>query len=858
MISLNLHGQCTGLTQGSGTATTEGGTLPTGTINWTAAYKYITTDLIIPSGCTLNISASDIKVKADVTITVQNGGILNISAATDIYGEPAGASFNLWYGIVVDGGGKISVNASQLFYARTAIQASNSSSLESEVDVTGSCFENNEIGIYFGPNQLYAASNSAIDNSEFTAPALVDDLAGQVGDYGVLVFLTDHTYGITIGNTSTYDPTSDNYFHLLGMGIRAYKSDVMVQNCYFTDINYNPAALHYPSGTPFTETLTQCYGVCASAPVTTFPPNLLQVGSATTSLPNNQFIDCRNGIFVDTYVSSEIYNNRIVSSGGTSIVMDDAIQVFNCNQINVSHIIDRNYIDKYVHHGIRFGSATNGTLSISDNTLTGITTAAFQEYAIRVVGSSPTAVAISGNTIDAAITGIVVASIDAPAITGNTVDFYSPNTTTVSYGIRADNCPEVYIFENQVSGNYSSGYGSNVRGIYIETSDGFIADENLIENSSSGYYLNGPSPVGIITCSAIEYNVVGIAMRDMGTDGMGPVGSLLDPSDNSWLPATTANRVYCFGGGIATDGASLNADWVYRTSPAQYNIPNALTTGIIPPSTDFNPSVTSGVGTPCYPSFRMDGDTIARLLETINYVYGQWLSAYMAGDEAPGVYYKAMNYWRFMQKHASIVAYLDDAWLEAYTRVQNSNIPVFMAIADSLAANNFPAAQQINSALSPSNILEQYQQKVNDLQIVSTDTTHTLTLSDDTRSRLLEIATLNGGENGAGVYHARALLDTLIDVTDDDWPERIMEETQTIAFSVFPNPANKYVVVQPNDMDVQYAIDILNIQGIKVKEIQNRHNLTLIDVADLTAGIYILILEQNDNILSTQKLILQR
>jgi hypothetical protein len=189
----NLNAQCSGLTQGSSFDEVSG-TIDVNT-TWTSD-KYIVDDLII-DGAILTINAKNVKVAEDVTIYVYDEGEIIITNGTDIYGEPDGmGGFKLWQGIVVEGGGAVTMDDSQIFYARIAIQANNSGSEESVITISTSCFENNDIGIYFGPNALPDASTSLIESTEFHAPDLVDELNNELGDYGVLVYLTDHNYGI--------------------------------------------------------------------------------------------------------------------------------------------------------------------------------------------------------------------------------------------------------------------------------------------------------------------------------------------------------------------------------------------------------------------------------------------------------------------------------------------------------------------------------------------------------------------------------------------------------------------------------------------------------------------------------------
>lgn len=788
---------------------------------------------------TLTLDAVDLQMAATSGIVVNSGGLLKIINGTELY-----ASSEMWTGIIVNGGGEVEMSNSEIYHAYTGIEANNSGVLESVVEVSESCFTNNEIGIHFGMNSLPAASTSIVESSEFTAPNLISPLTGEIGDYGILVTLQDEEgFGIQIGNDDVYTPSTANYFHELGIAIRAHRSNITVQNCRIEDIDYAPGSLDLPTSGPFIETTNGSIGICATS---IFVPNIyctLQVGLTTTSGDNNLIEDVRYGIYAEDYVNTELHKNRIVSAAGTTYIMRNAIEVYGTSSL---HNIKDNYIQNFNLHGIRMSNTQLGSIHIERNVISTNNTGVTGDYGIRLNDAANPLLFVSENDIDHVQTGIFANGYDDAEITLNEIDFLSPATGDVSYGIRVDNCADVLIQENHCVGNYSTGF-NNVRGIHIESSAGFLADENLIEQCAWGFYLKDPSVNGDLSCNAMKECVVGIGMRDLGTDGIGPVGTLAVPSDNSWVPETSAIRAYCFGGGAATDGASLNTDWVYRTSPPAYNITDALT-DVAFGSTDFDPTVTSSTGTPCYPSFRLTDDSITMLQEEMEYIYGDWISEYHAEEFiSPNVYFKAKEFWKFITHHSYIIEYLEGDWLAAYNSIEAGNMPVFIGINDSMVTLNYAAAAELNDAIVPANDIEYYLQYVNTVFLNNLDSNRLFTADESTEAELKEIAEMNGGMYGEGIYKAIELLDTVLHVTDEYLPEKLFS-TLPQTFSIFPNPVNFYFTIKPEIIDESYSIELLDLLGVSKLKLHNLNSIQLINTSSILPGFYVLrILTEKNN-----------
>ena len=186
---------------------------------------------------------------------------------------------------------------------------------------------------------------------------------------------------------------------------------------------------------------------------------------------------------------------------------------------------------------------------------------------------------------------------------------------------------------------------------------------------------------------------------------------------------------------------------------------------------------------------------------------------------------------------------------KTYSDITSSNIPVFININDSKLHQSYAAALEINNAVTTANDIEYYLQKVNSIFLSNLDSNYLFILNDETENDLKEIAELNGGMYGEGVYKAIELLDTALHVYDEYLPEKLFSELPQ-RFNVYPNPAVNYITINPTVKDKIYNLQIFDLYGRSRIEISNLENIETVDIALLTPGFYLLVLEDYDQSIS--------
>lgn len=819
-------------------------------------YNWISDKICLSADLTINedftIGNTEVYIAANKKITVNTGYTLTITNSQLF------AQGNMWDRITVQSGAFLYIENSTIADAFYAVFSENTTG-GSYLEITGSTFCNNELAIYFGPfgTGTPAAPSIIVDNI-FTAPALKAPKAGQVGDYGIFV---DQLGNVQIGDDAVYSTsTTYNYFTDLNIAIRCHRGAIVIQDNFIDHTTGTIATM--PTSFPLNETYSNV-GVCVTSITdVTYSPAELKLGKTVLgSGYNNEIKDAKAGVIVDTRVNSYIYSNRIRGLfTGSDYTMEIGIDIENI--IKTSEI-KNNRIERFKQYGIYMQNIGESLNYIGNNTISTINN--FSNPAvptgIRVFESVLTTnhyLTIENNTLDLIKTGIQVRNIKAPIIYNNVIEFTLPSPATgVGYGMRMESCPSVQILTNKSTGICGGGCGDKVRPLYIESCYEFFANANALYDGYAGIYLNYSSVNGNMTCNEIHDCTRGIAMRALGVDGVGPVGTLASPSDNSWYPAAAANRAYCFDDGITgTDGASLNTDWVFRNSPAAFDIPGALTTIPGLPSTDFNPTVISGLDDPCYSPYKITEDSIATFIYLLESKYSNLATKIEGGittDEND--YYKMICYWEELSENIEIIEFLDENFIGLYNFITASNIPLFSQIADSISIRNFIYSNELNTSISPINDIEYYWKTSNEIYLNNLNEEGNLVLSEDIKLTLKNIAELSGGIYGQGVYNSRGMLDTLIDVfeiEDDDF-ERI---TMEIPISIYPNPALSEIFISNLNLQETISLQIYNLIGNKEFDINSVEENKSIDVSILNPGIYFLRLYDNDKIIFVDKLII--
>jgi len=140
-------------------------------------------------------------------------------------------------------------------------------------------------------------------------------------------------------------------------------------------------------------------------------------------------------------------------------------------------------------------------------------------------------------------------------------------------------------------------------------------------------------------------------------------------------------------------------------------------------------------------------------------------------------------------------------------------------------------------------------------------------------SNLAEVLSSGGGQSFAGTYTNFGVIgETFVDnyvtggnyntsigfIYASDMPIGINEvNSNTQIINIFPNPANKIINVEIKPQKIKsFVAEIYNVQGKLVFREQYTSNFVNIVISDLSKGIYLLKLnDENGNIMKTKKMV---
>ena len=194
-----------------------------------------------------------------------------------------------------------------------------------------------------------------------------------------------------------------------------------------------------------------------------------------------------------------------------------------------------------------------------------------------------------------------------------------------------------------------------------------------------------------------------------------------------------------------------------------------------------------------------------------------------------------------------------------YNSTTVANIGLFKNVADSIDANP-QQAKEVNEGISPDNHAEENEQAVYtiyfDLAGGLPDSAQYETLS--------AIAAENAISGGAGVYMARAMLDTNADdVTGMASLRMAANKAGSKNISrmgrLYPNPAHTVVYYEDNLNDVEKGvIQLQDLSGRNLKEysLKSGANRVAIPVTDLAKGIYMVKIKINGRMNENKKLLI--
>ncbi|MBK7108993.1 MAG: T9SS type A sorting domain-containing protein [Bacteroidetes bacterium] len=847
-----------------------------GTTSWTGTVC-VGYDVTIASGGTLTISSgTNVSFDDDVSIIVEDGGTLEIFNS-ELYAQ--GAS-GMWQGIIGEAGSYITVDESKILHAYIGVDVEGSSTGSTYFySVNGSCFVNNEIGIYMHDNPDGLVH--LIEDTEFSASALVSPKNGEVGDYGILVE-GSATAGVDffqVGNTANYSSsTTYNYFHDIAIGIRAYEANLKVQNCLIGNMLTSD---DLPTGTPLDEdsdydgTGGGNVGILSTSNPSS--PNFerdLIVGLTLLSgglLNNEIYTDATNGfigIAAKTKVSTQIYSNRISGDDiSGDFILEEGIRV---HEDHSDHDMQRNVISNFETHGIRSVNITGRNTLIQDNTITRTYDPSSSEfpYGILVNASSTNQdLDILDNTIDHVETGIYVKNHDEAVVSGNVIEVDRGASSAI--GIDITSCEDILIAENSVVGNCNnatcSGSSNNNIGIWVTTSDGMFITKNYVENLTTGILVEGTNETGNMTCNELHDCLTGFGMLDVVvdpfSDDIGPIERTgIGPSDNSWYSASVTNRERHLGS--VTDLRDLT--WKYRnldldgiTSLPAFDMPNSLISPSVPIPEALEPTlVFADENATCSSPYRMSGDDAELALFDIQNNFVHWLNRETPLNDASEYVYRSY-YYQSVTKTAGLAELLEDEYAAMYTSIAESNIPAYYEIKAALDNYALDSVIEMLGDITPANDMETALSTM--LNYINSYRNNGLSpvLEGEEFDEINALAHADAKVYGDAVFMAQGLLNVVIHPElDMEETERLGDFTEQASYTLSPNPGSKYILITSSiDDENFYLITITDIIGKKLLQKDGYQFGNNLDIGELAEGMYIVTVSKNNELIFSQKLI---
>ena len=480
---------------------------------------------------------------------------------------------------------------------------------------------------------------------------------------------------------------------------------------------------------------------------------------------------------------------------------------------------------------------------------------------------------IDGNHINGAFRGIAVNGVSnfQTNIQGNIISLRDDNVFNVAQqgiylvnSMSGANKPSQFqIAQNSVSGGTASVSNPLMSMVFSGNNMGIYSPSiscNEIQDSHKGFVFNGANSNAVWAGNIMQPMAQGLRLENaavIGTQG-GP--SLVNA--NQWQGTWTGDHTY-------VDGAATNATnsvlWVKFITgyiptinngpfPSQYygTSNNSVRNGSV--AADFN-----CIGIP---------NALVIPVPHVNEF----------NDDSQGEYYiQKTALYRFLHFNDSLRLADEGGELATfYGDMAETSIDKFMQVEELLYEGNYAEAQDMLALIEPS---DQHPVE-NNYKGFYTLCANYLTLDEDQQYSeadslaLHDLAILCPGTNGACIYQARALYNTIFGqelnyeacgeasgnrAANNTSIENIVETSGLDGVKIFPNPAtNKLNIIGKNETDLLY-IEIFDVSGRSVfqKTAPTKNKSFDLDF-DLLNGIYFLTIKDSQNNTLNEKLIIAK
>lgn len=266
-------------------------------------------------------------------------------------------------------------------------------------------------------------------------------------------------------------------------------------------------------------------------------------------------------------------------------------------------------------------------------------------------------------------------------------------------------------------------------------------------------------------------------------------------------------------------------------------------------------TTTNGASYDCFaPNARVINDTIVPVLND--------------GDDVNIFYITQTALYRFLYDNESILN-TNTNYTDFYNGLAGSSIDIFIQVESALAANDLESALYLKSKVTSTNSIKSNYLSYYDLYIAYASVNF-LNDPDISSTDLLTLASLCPGTDGACVYQARALYNSVFHnsrsypVCSSSTERKARhndksEQASNWKINLYHNPAADRLIIQSNTEDERLNITIFDLSGrtLLMKDLKLKGFIANLDL-NLTNGAYLLSITNSQDEMLIKKLLINQ
>lgn len=766
---------------------------PSGAIQPGAKY-YLSSDLTISSGTTLTLEGNKIAIAPAVTITIQDGGTLELKDANN-KATMLFACGDMWNGIVVEEGGELEIRPSssyptEIYDAITAIDVEGGTSFH-PLNIRHALFDGNYVGLNLEDATYYNSTsiNDGLLGIDFKCTGGIIQKQPYAGLPSYAHVQLEDVSNIQIGGIGSSPSSYTNTFSDALFGIKGHNSQATIINNEFRNITSGASPCwECGSGIYFENTDNAARDLVVGGPYVS--------SNSWTAYLKNSFDNSKNGVLVRgnhvTTIQSNSFNN--------------VYQGIRCNRNFENITIDQENAFSETKFGVILFNS-RGDIVVDGNVFNdpGVGTINPNFYRTAITVQNPSAnrylgqvVSITNNEITDYRIGIHAANVQGLNIGGydgsgapvpNEINYHLGNGSGLSNyhtGIWLQNCDHAVVKVNTIINDaLISSNPKFMRGLVADNSTFLNICGNTVEKMAFAMQFEGDCQFSELKNNTINDYITGINYINAKFT---PQGNSAEPWDNKWIQTNTNTSLIKVDGNL---DPPIAFDWSFRGAD--------VATG-----NDFSPNPYSSDVVSADPfATGPPIDCIAETLAVANIdrdaVYGPVIADTI-------IYSNNQENYRYLAREAlfnllsentallTISSSLDSAFAAFYDEMRLENTGKFDSVQMAINTNELVEAGSLNEAIDDDNSMEANRKVINNIQINKIEMDIALDAADTTA--LESIYGQHWKEGGLVTYEAAAILFKEYYTEENSLRVQNMLQDETALkpetkkdLGIYPNPA---------------------------------------------------------------------